>query len=121
MGVTSAIFGYYPKSVRAYQNGSNLTVIFRYEDYDVTGLYTDGSFSCYYAMRMSENHARGNEFQVNADSPCFSIEFEEFYELLSGAPQKQSYKDFVAPVFVMNAIKRSLDGNCEAEVRSYEI
>ena len=121
VGVVSTIFGYYPKSVRAYKNGNNITVIFRYEDYDVTGLYTNDNFSCYYAMRSSENHVRGNEFAVNADSPCFSIEFEEFYALLAGGEQKISYRDFIAPVFVMNAINRSLEEEREVEVRSYEI
>ncbi len=121
VGVTSAIFGYYPKSVRAYKNGNNITVVFRYDDYDVTGLYTDGYFTSYYAMRASENKVSGNEFPVNADSPCFSIEFEEFYELLSGGEQKISYRDFIAPVFVMNAINRSLEDDCEIEVRSFEV
>lgn len=121
VGVTSAIFGYYPKSVRAFKNGNNVTVIFRYDEYDVTGLYTNDCFSCYYAMRSAETKVCGNEFTVNGDSPCFSIEFEEFYALLSGGEQKISYRDFIAPVFVMNAINRSLEENCEVTVRSFEV
>ena len=121
VGVMSTIFGYYPKSVKAYLNGNNLTVIFRYDNYDVTGLYTNENYSCYYAMRVSEKHVRGNEFPITAESPCFKLEFDEFYQLLCGSEQKRSYKDFIAPVFVLNAVNRSLEGNCEVNVREYEV
>lgn len=121
VGVMSTIFGYYPKSVKAYLNGNNLTVIFRYKDYDVTGLYTNENYSCYYAMRVSEKHVRGNEFPITAESPCFRIEFDEFYQLLCGEEQKRSYSDFIAPVFVLNAVNRSLADNCEVSVREYEV
>ena len=45
---------------------------------------------------------------INGRSPCFKIEFDEFYSLLSGGEQKMSYDDFIAPVFVMNAVYRSI-------------
>lgn len=121
VGVMSEIFGYYPKSVKAFLNEKKLTVVFRYENYDVTGLFADENYSCYYAMRVSEHHVNGNEFPIKGDSPCFKIEFDEFYELLCGGEQKKSYKDFIAPVFVMNAVNRSLADNCEVAVRRYEI
>ncbi len=121
VGIASEIFGRYPKSVKAFPNGKKLTVVFRYEDYDVTGLFTDENYSCYYAMRMSEHHAHGSEFHINGDSPCFKIEFDEFYSLLCGAEQRLSYKDFIAPVFVLNAIARSMESGKEEAVREYEI
>lgn len=121
VGVTSEIFGSYPKSVKAFLNDKKLTVIFRYENYDVTGLFCDENYSCYYAMRVSEHHVNGNEFPITGDSPCFLAEFDEFYSLLCGGEQKISYKDFIAPVFVMNAINRSLADNCEVTVRGYEV
>ena len=107
--------------VYAFLNEKKLTVIFRYENYDVTGLFADENYSCYYAMRVSEHHVNGNEFPIKGDSPCFRIEFDEFYQILCGGEQKKSYKDFIAPVFVMNAVNRSLADNCEVAVRSYEI
>ena len=121
VGVMSEIFGYYPKSVKAFLNEKKLTVVFRYENYDVTGLFADENYSCYYAMRVSEHHVNGNEFPIKGDSPCFKIEFDEFYQLLCGGEQKKSYKDFIAPVFVMNAVNRSLADNCEVAVRRYEV
>ena len=35
-------------------------------------------------------------------------EFDEFYALLKGEAQKVSYDEFFAPVYIMNAINRSL-------------
>ena len=121
VGIVTAIFGYYPKSVQAFVNGEKITVVFRYADYDVTGLFVDNNYSCYYAMRVSENHVKGSEFPITGDSPCFKIEFDEFYTLLSGGEQRRSYEDFIAPVFVMNAINRSITDGGEVAVRKFEI
>lgn len=121
VGVMSEIFGFYPKSVKAFKNEEKLTVVFRYADYDVTGLYTDKNFSCYYAMRVSEHHVNGSEFPITGESDCFKVEFDEFYSLLKGGEQRLSYKDFIAPVFVMNAVKQSLESNREVAVREFEI
>jgi hypothetical protein len=121
VGVVSEIFGYYPSSVKTFVNEKKLTVVFRYDGYDVIGLYTDENYSCYYAMRASEKQVRGSEMQITNDNPCFKIEFDEFYSLLCGEAQKKSYEDFIAPVFVMNAIKRSLDIGEEVKVRRYDL
>ena len=121
VGVVCAIFGYYPKSVRTFVNGEKITVVFRYEDYDVTGLFTDNNYSCYYAMRTSETHVKGAEFPITGDSPCFRLEFDEFYSLLSGGQQRRTYDDFIAPVFVMNAINRSMTEDKEIEIRRFSV
>lgn len=121
VGVLSTIFGFYPDSVRAYRNGEKLTVIFRYPDYDITGLFVDGNYSCYYAMRVSEHHVHGAEFPINENSPCFRAEFDEFYGLLSGKEQRLSYENFIAPVFVMNAIQRSLYSEKEEKVERFRV
>lgn len=121
VGIMSEIFGRYPKSVKAYLSGKKLTVVFRYESYDITGLFTDENYSCYYAMRVSEHHVNGAEFPINGESPCFKTEFDEFYSLLCGEKQRLSYKDFIAPVFVLNAIARSLESGKEETVKAYEI
>jgi len=47
---------------------------------------------------------------------CFEQEFESFYRLLKGDEQHQSYEDFFAPVFILNAIEKSLKNNKEITV-----
>jgi len=110
------IFGNYPLSVRAYQNGAVITCVVRYEDFDVSIAYTGGS-SLYYASISCAVGIVGNTFDF-ADG--FQREFKEFCDLLHGKPQKQSYEDFFAPVYVLNAIYRSLETGEEERVRRVE-
>ena len=119
--IVGEIFGRYPKSVKSYLNGKKLTVVFRYERYDVIGLFVDESYNCYYAMRVVENDVKGSVFTVNGSNPCFKEEFDEFYRILSGEKQVADFKDFIAPVFVMNAVQRSLDSGNEEKVREISI
>ena len=52
---------------------------------------------------------------------CFVRELDEFCELLRGGAQKVDYKDFIAPVFVLNAIARSLASGREEPVHEVEV
>ena len=109
------IFGRYPKSVKSYRNGKYITVVFRYENFDTVGLFTDGIYN-YYAMRASTDGCYGENFPINGSSSCFKTEFDAFCSLLRGGEQKISYDDFIAPVFVMNAIMRSLESGNEERI-----
>lgn len=120
IGITSTVFGFYPESVKAFVNGGKVTVVFRYKDYDVTGLFTDGSY-LYYALRSAEKNDKGSAFPITEESDCFKAEFKEFYSLLCGGEQQKSYEDFIAPVFVMNAIKRSIDSGKEEKVNRFKL
>lgn len=112
------IFGRYPLSVTARENGDQIHVLFHYENYDCVGLYCDGNY-LYYASRMAEKAT--NSIEIPTTSDWFREEFKEFYELLMGGEQQTDYKDFIAPVFVMNAIVRSLESGKEEPVKTYEI
>lgn len=120
VGIMSTIFGYYPESVKAYKNAEKITVVFRYKDYDVTGLYVDKN-NLYYAMRIAENGVHGEELPINELNPCFKMEFNSFYGLLCGEKQRLSYEDFIAPVFVLNAIQRSLESGNEEKINKFEV
>ena len=117
VGVMSEIFGFYPKSVQAFEKNGVITVVFRYEEYDIVGQYTEGYYS-YYASRSSEEGIHGENFPLDT---CFKTEFDDYYSLLCGGAQKKSYEDFIAPVFVLNAIKRSLDNGKEEAVNEYKL
>ena len=113
--VTMEIFGYYPKSVSVYPNGSVYTCVVRYENYDVTMTFVDGNYS-YYAGINCEKAYVGNEYNFNG---CFEREFMEFYELLKGEEQKKSYEDFFAPVYLLNALDRAIKSGKEEVVNSF--
>lgn len=112
------IFGRFPLSVTAKQNGGQLHVLFHYQDFDCVGLYCDNNY-VYYACRMSESGANG--YVIPSTSEWFAKEFEEFYKLLSNSIQPMPYEEFFAPVFIMNAIARSLEGGTEQAVRYPEV
>lgn len=114
------VYGHYPLSVQAFVNNGKVTVVFRYENYDITALFVEDSNS-YYAARYSEQGAAAKEINLTGESPCFRSEFDEFHKLLLGEKQKRSYKDFISPVFVLNAINRSITSGKEEKVTRYEV
>lgn len=110
--------GRYPKSVLATKNGNVITTVFKYADFDVTGIFIDGSY-IYSATIFSTKGESGGIFDV--DDKCFYDEFDEFYQLLCGEEQKISYKDFISPVFVINAIMRSLESEKEETIKEINL
>lgn len=112
------IFGRFPISVSAKQNGLKIHVLFHYEDYDCVGLFCHGQ-NVYYASRMSEKGTKSYDIPMTND--WFLREFDEFYGLLEGKKQAATYEEFISPVFIMNAIDRSLNSGCEEAVRPFEI
>ena len=113
--IVMTIFGRYPEKVKAIANGKCITVVFCYDNYNVTGLYTDGCY-VYSAERFSESGNDGGVFTLDG---VFKAEFDKFYSLLKGGEQQTSYDDFIAPVFVINAIDRSIKSG-KTETVNYE-
>ncbi|MBQ5361900.1 MAG: Gfo/Idh/MocA family oxidoreductase [Clostridia bacterium] len=112
------LFGLYPCAVRAYRAHNTVNVVFRYENYDVIGLYTEFSYH-YFVSVASDQRTLASDATIGTD--CFVREFDEFCVLLRGGAQKVSYGDFIAPVFVLNAINRSLASGREESVRAFEV
>lgn len=111
------MFGRQPKSVKAYKAGISTTVIFRYGDFDVTGLFTENNY-LYYASRIAEKGAKMEKIAhgTGRDHDWMYKELKEYYDILHGGERKMSTEDFLAPVFVANAIKRSIDSGKEEDV-----
>ena len=42
----------------------------------------------------------------------------DFYELLKGGQMKETYEEFFAPVYILNALYNSLNSGKEEEVHS---
>lgn len=108
--IVCEIFGRFPISVTARQTENQIHVLFHYEKYDCVGLYCDNCYE-YYASRMSEKNSKGLEIKYTED--WFYNEFSEFYSILQGGKSNLTYKEFAAPVFIMNAIVRSLSSGRE--------
>lgn len=112
------LFGLYPHAVHACRAEHTVTVIFRYEGFGVTGLYTE--FSNHYFVSVAQS-GRTLASDATIGTDCFVREFDEFCDLLRGGEQKISYGDFIAPVFVLCAIHRSLASGREEAVHAFEV
>ena len=106
------IFGYYPKAVRACRSGDQITCVFRYGDFDVTGLFVNQDYRYYASVHFSKEMEGGMISTGNITAK----EFHDFYDLLLGKPQTQSCQDLFAPVFIMNAIDRAVRSGAEEPV-----
>ena len=112
------IFGRFPISVTAKQNGDCIHVLFHYENFDCMGLFCDNNYH-YAACRMFES---GTEcYAIPSTDEWFAREFAEFYGLLGGNPSPLCYAEFFSPVFIMNAIDRSLQSGREEVVGRIEL
>ena len=112
------IFGRFPISVTAKQNGKQVHVLFHYEEYDCVGLFLDSNY-LYYVARAAEKGTKGYEIPNSND--WFYREFKEFHDLLGGAEQTTTYEEFISPVFIMNAIDRSLASGKEEMIHEIKL
>ncbi len=119
--IVGEIFGRYPKSVRArrYENGVGAT--FFYDGYEVAGIYSDECYGSYYALRCASDVNQGGPIILGGDNPSPKIEFNEFYELLSGGEQISSWNDLAAPVFILNALDRAMKSGKEEPVSEVSV
>ena len=112
------VFGRFPLAVAAKQNGKQIHVLFRYENYDCVGLYSSECWR-YHVSRIALDSLKS--CSVSDLPTCFVREFDEYYRLLCGDTQKLTYEEFASPVFIMNAIERSLKSGKTEEVRKFTI
>ena len=115
--VEGFLFGKYPKEVSASLKGGLLNTVFHYDNYDINAVFVDGNFE-YFAYVSFENEIKGGKFNLDG---CFEAEFDAFYRILNGEKSHMSYEDFIAPVFVMNAIERSIKSGKKEKVNTFSI
>ena len=72
-------------------------------------------------MRTAEKGTCASDFETGEGNDWFYNEFMDFYKLLEGEEQKVSYEDFISPVFIMNAIERSLKSGKEEIITEYSL
>ncbi|MBQ4086778.1 MAG: Gfo/Idh/MocA family oxidoreductase [Clostridia bacterium] len=106
------VFGYFPDSVQMFSREKRYTCVVRYADFDVTAEYAVGCYN-YYAGISCEKEFVGSMFDLR---DCFAKEFMAYYNLLRGGEQEQSYEEFIAPVFVLNAMHRSMESGKEEKI-----
>ncbi len=106
------LFGFYPNSVIAHELNGTVNCTVRYDACDVNLIYTSESYDYYASISCKD----GFPIEKLSLEGCFMQEFEEFYDLLLGKPQPESTEDFIAPVFIINALDRALKSGKEEQV-----
>ena len=113
--VMGEIFGYYPNSVQSFESGDIINTIVRYDDYDINLQFAESN-DAFYAGISCENYGVFSQYGLEG---CFEAEFKEFYHILTGGEMTESYDDFLASVFIMTAIERSLISKKEEKVNRF--
>ena len=99
------VFGYDVEEVSAIRCDKELGIIAKYPTFPVTGSYTSEGW--YYFV-----NAYGGKGKLTGEGqfgPAFEIEFNDLCDLLHGAPMKETYDEFIRPVFILNAINRAME------------
>ncbi len=113
--IVCEIFGRYPKSVTAHSSDSQTTVTFHYEGFSCIGIYTERD-KLFYAERIAQEKTCGGELAREGLDALLYEQLKEFHRLLNGEEQTRTYDDIIAPVFIMNAIKRSIETNTKQRI-----
>ena len=110
--VMCELFGYYPESVRLYKSDVSYDFVVKYPEYNVFASFVDGNY-VYAASLSLEKGFFSGAYSLDG---CYESEFECFHKLLLGGESEKSHADFIAPVFIMNAMARSLVSRGEEKV-----
>lgn len=108
-------FGRAPEAVEVRMDSNkNRTVLFHYDSFTVTGLFTEGGNE-YYGARFALTGSQGGYIAPGNIKEWYYDEFKEFVDIMKGNDMVLSYQDLIAPVFVLAAIDRaSQSGKAEA-------
>ncbi len=113
------IFGRFPESVFVKNNNSNLTVTINHRDFSTIGLFVTDNYN-YSVGRIALDDETYYKFPITGDSECFKTEFDEYYKVLKGGEMEYTLEELFAPVFVLNAIDRSIKSEKEEKVNSFK-
>ena len=108
------IFGGDVLEVGAMQQGRDVGIVAKYRDYPITGSYVSagGHFA---ATVYAENGIFTEPCELR--SYAFARQLDDMHDLLEGGEMKESYDDFIRPVFILEALDASLKSGKMEPVR----
>ena len=108
------IFGGDVLEVSAVQQGKDVGIIAKYRDYPITGSYISGC-GHFAAAVYAEKGVFTEPCELR--SYAFERQLDDTHDLLEGGPMKESYDDFIRPVFILEALDASLKSGKTEPVR----
>lgn len=104
--VMIAVFGDKILRVRADETNNSLSFTAVYDGFSVQGIYVRSTG--YYSVSVFGSKSIRTE-QLTFNNKSFCHEMDDMLHLLKGGEMKKSYEQFILPVFVINAIQRSVE------------
>ena len=104
--IMTTVFGEDVIEVLANRSESSVTLLARYASFNVTATYLE-HVNHYSLSIYGKDAIRTEELTFSTDS--FRHEMDDMMDLLNGKPMKKSYESFIKPVFIINAILRSIE------------
>ena len=115
--MTTTVFGTNATTVLASEKCGVVNATVSYPDFDVNIQFVNGNYK-YSAHLSTEKGVVGGD--VTVDRAAFLEEFDSLVRLIRGEAQTRSYRELLAPVFLSNAIKRSLDSGKTENITAVE-
>lgn len=99
------LFGGDVLEVGAMRQGRDVGIVAKYRDYPITGSYVSagGHFA---ATVYTESGIYTEPCELR--SYAFERQLDDMHDLLAGGDMKESYDDFIRPVFILEALEKSL-------------
>ena len=104
--IMTTVFGEDVIEVLANRSESSVTLLARYANFNVTATYLE-HVNHYSLSIYGKDGIRTEALTFNTESFCH--EMNDMMDLLNGKPMKKSYESFIKPVFIINAILRSIE------------
>ena len=116
--VMMTVFGTNVKAVYADRRENTVTFTAYYDNVNITATYIEKAN--YYSVSVyGSKKARTELLTFNSES--FKHEMNDMQALLEGKKMKKSYEEFITPVFIMNALIRSMENGKREEINQIKI
>ena len=117
--IMTTVFGQDVRSVCADRKGTEVSVLAKYDDFDVSGSFYNPKKYYYQGIVYGSSGYEARD--LIAPPNAFSSEMDDILELLEGKPMKQSYDEFIRPVFILDAIARSMESGTWESIDTEEV
>ena len=107
------VFGWQPRRVLAVRDHDSVNAIVTYDDYAVTVNFTNDCGSSYSAAVFA---GEGSECRKISLDGIFAAECAVFVDMLRTGKMAHSYEELIAPVYFLDAIKRSYERGAAVEI-----
>jgi len=111
-------FGWNPKSVYATEKNGNVQAIVEYENYTVTCNFVNQNYTTYTCVVFGVSDT---ERKAVALDNVFKFECNAFVNMLRKGKMTHTYEELIAPVFFLDAVKRSYETGKKVEIQYEEI